>query len=70
MGGMAVGPMLLLHRGSRPSSEWAGFQDPVFDRLSLNDVLVKDAVNAFWGDTAIPSAIRPDQQDRALLTDA
>ena len=70
MDGPAVGPMRLLHLGCKRSSEWAGFQDPLFDWLSLDDVSLKNAADAFWRDTSVPGAIGPDQQDWALLTDA
>ena len=62
--------MRLLRLGCKPSSERAGFQDPLFNRLSLDDVLVKNASDAFWRDTSIPGAIGPDQQDWALIADA
>ena len=52
--------MLLLRLGCKRSSERAGFQDPLFDRLSLDNVLPKNAANPFWRDTSVPGAIGPD----------
>ena len=65
-----VGLMLLLRLGCKRSTKCAGFQDPLFDRLSLDDVSLKNPANPFWRDTSVPSAIGPDQQDWALFTDA
>ena len=70
MDARAVGRMPLLHRGCKPSTEGSGLQDPLLDRLSLDDVLLKNAADPFRRDTAIPSAIRPDQQDGAVIADA
>ena len=70
MDGLAVGPMLLLCPGCKRSSEWAGFQDPLFDRLSLDDVLMKDVADPIRSDTSVPDAIGPDQQDWASLADS
>ena len=53
--------MRLLRLGCKPSSERARFQDPLFNRLSLDDVLLKNAADAFWRDPSVPGAIRPDQ---------
>ena len=62
--------MRLLRPGCKRSSERGGFEDPLFNRLALDDVLLKNAADAFWRDTSIPGAIGPDQQDWALLADA
>lgn len=70
MGKMAVGPMLLLRLGCKHLSEAAGFQDPLFDWLPLDDVPLKNAADALRRDPSIPGAIGPDQQDGASLADA
>ena len=62
--------MRLLRLGCKRSSKCAGFQDPFFDRLSLDDVSLKNAADAFWRDPFVPGAIGPDQQDWALIADA
>ena len=62
--------MRLLRLGCKRSSERGGFQDPLFNRLALDDVLLKNPANPFWRDTSVPGAIGPDQQDWALLADA
>ena len=70
MDGLAVGPMLWLRLGCKRSSEGAGFQDPLFNRLSLDDVLLKNASDPVRRDTSVPGAIGPDQQDGASFADA
>lgn len=70
MEGLAVGPMRLLPLGCKPSCERAGFQDPLFDWLSLDDVLLKNAADALWRNTSVPGAIGPDQQDWAFFADS
>ncbi len=66
----AVGLMRLRPLGCTRSSKSAGLQDPLFDRLSLDDVPLKNAADAFRRNTSIPGAIGPDQQDGALIADA
>ena len=67
---MVVGPMRWLRLGCKRSSERGGFQDPLFNRLSLDDVSLKNAADPVRRDTSVPGAIGPDQQDWALFTDA
>ena len=67
---MVVGPMRWLRLGCKRLNERGGFQDPLFNRLSLDDVSLKNAADPFWRDTSVPGAIGPDQQDWALFTDA
>ena len=50
--------------------ESSGLQNPLFDRLSLDNVSLKNAADPFWRDISVPGAIGPDQQDWALFTDA
>ena len=54
----------------RGLSQRCGLQDPLLDRSSLNHVLIENDRNPFRCDTSIPDAIRPDQQDWALIADS